>query len=42
MGAGVVNGQAATPVFIVVLFVVVLYLLERVVRESRRNYAADE
>lgn len=42
VGAGVVDGQAATPVFILGFFVVILYLLERVVRESRRNYAANE
>jgi len=42
VGAGVVGGQAATPVFILVFFVVILYLLERVILESRKSHVADK
>jgi RsiW-degrading membrane proteinase PrsW (M82 family) len=41
LGASVVDGQTAAPVFVVVFFLVILYLLERVVRKSRRSYAAE-
>jgi len=41
VGAGVVDGQAATPIFIVGVFVVILYLLERVIRGGRRSHAAE-
>ncbi len=42
IGAGVIDGQAATAVFVMTFSVVILCLLERVVRKSRRSYAAEK